>query len=153
MSRIQLPDDLSDFLRNHILRYLETDGAEGHMWDSSVIGGPGPVPTLLLTTQGRKSGKPRILPMIYGRTATGYAVIASKGGSPSDPAWYLNLVAHPEVDVQVADKCFKAVARTAAGDERAAIWRKMVAIYPPYEHYQEITERQIPVVVLEPVDL
>ena len=72
MARVSVPDDLPEFLRDHIRRYLETDGADGHLWDSTVVGGPGPVPTLLLTTRGRKTGNPRILPMIYDRTPTGW---------------------------------------------------------------------------------
>ena len=115
MARVSVPDDLPEFLRDHIRRYLETDGADGHLWDSTVVGGPGPVPTLLLTTRGRKTGNPRILPMIYDRTPTGFAVIASKAGAPTHPAWYLNLVAEPVVDVQVADRKFRARARTAEG--------------------------------------
>ena len=151
MSESSLPTELPEWIRNHVSRYLESDGADGHLWDSSVAGGSGMVPTLLLTTTGRKSGKALLLPLIYGKTETGYAIIASKGGAPSHPAWYFNLSANPEVDVQVAAEKFRARARTAAGDERAKIWGQMVGIYPPYTAYQERTEREIPVVVLEPV--
>jgi deazaflavin-dependent oxidoreductase (nitroreductase family) len=150
MSEISIPDYLPDWIRNHVRRYLESDGADGHMWDSSVAGGSGPVPTLLLTTRGRKSGEPRLLPLIYGKADGGYVIIASKGGAPSHPAWYLNLAAHPEVDVQVAADRFKATARVATGKERSALWSQMVELYPPYTAYQERTEREIPVVVLEP---
>jgi len=145
MTNPELPTWISD----HIRRYLATDGADGHLWNSSERGGPGPVPTLLLTTTGRKSGKPQLLPLIYGKTPTGYAVVASKGGAPEHPAWYRNLVAQPEVDVQVAADKFAARARTAAGAERAALWKQMAAIFPPYDAYQRSTEREIPVVVLE----
>jgi proline iminopeptidase len=150
MSEISIPDYLPDWIRSHVRRYLESDGADGHMWDSSVAGGSGPVPTLLLTTRGRKSGEPRLLPLIYGKADGGYVIIASKGGAPSHPAWYLNLAAHPEVDVQVAADRFKATARVATGEERSALWSQMVELYPPYTAYQERTEREIPVVVLEP---
>jgi len=146
-----IPAHFPDWIRDHIRRYRETDGADGHLWDSSVVGGPGPVPTLLLTTQGRKSGKALTLPLIYGKTKSGFAIIASKGGAPSHPAWYLNLTAHPEVDVQVEAKRFRAKARTASEPERSEIWKQMVAIYGPYTDYQERTEREIPVVVLEPL--
>lgn len=142
---------LPDWMREHVRRYLESDGADGHLWDSSERGGPGPIPTLLLTTTGRKSGKPQLLPLIYGKTSKGYAVVASKGGAPAHPAWYLNLVDHPEVDVQVGPKKLKARARTARGAERAALWKEMAAIFPPYDDYQRRTEREIPVVVLEPL--
>jgi proline iminopeptidase len=121
------------------------------MWDASVAGGRGLVPTLLLTTRGRKSGAPRVLPLIYGKTPRGYVVVASKGGAPSHPAWYRNLSAHPEVEVQVGPQTFQARARTATGGERSALWKQMVEIYPPYDDYQRRTAREIPVVVLEPL--
>jgi hypothetical protein len=108
MSEVLIPAHLPDWIRDHIHRYLESDGADGHMWDSSSVGGPGLVPTLLLTTTGRKSGKPQILPLIYGKAGKGYVIVASKGGAPSHPAWYINLTAHPEVAVQVGAKRFRA---------------------------------------------
>ncbi len=147
MSEVSVPAHLPDWIRDHIRRYLESDGADGPMWD---LGGPGLVPTLLLTTTGRKSGKPQILPLIYGKTENGYAIVASKGGAPSHPAWYLNLTAHPEVEVQVEAERFPVKARTATGAERSALWDQMVGIYPPYADYQKRTEREIPVVILEP---
>ena len=119
------------------------------MWDASAAGGTGLVPTLLLTTIGRKSGKPQILPLIYGKTEAGYVIVASKGGDPSHPAWYLNLTAQPEVKVQVEAKRFRARARTATGAERSALWDQMVGIYAPYPDYQKRTDREIPVVILE----
>ena len=143
-------DELPDWIRDHVRRYLASNGADGHMWDSSARGGPGVVPTLLLTTTGRKSGRKLLLPLIYGKTPSGYAVIASKGGAPAHPAWYLNLVDHPEVDVQVGAAKFRAHARTAAGGERGALWKQLAGIFPPYDDYQSRTEREIPVVVLEP---
>jgi deazaflavin-dependent oxidoreductase (nitroreductase family) len=141
--------ELPTWIRDHIRRYLESDGADGHLWDSSERGGPGPVPTLLLTTTGRKSGKPQLLPLIYGKTPAGYTIVASKGGAPEHPAWYLNLVAQPEVGVQVAADRFRARARTATGAERAALWKQMAGIFPPYDDYQRRTPREIPIVVLE----
>ena len=80
----------------------------------------------------------------------GYAIVASKGGAPTHPAWYLNLCAQPDVDVQVEARRFHARARTASGDERTALWNQMVGIYAPYTEYQGRAEREIPVVVLEP---
>ncbi len=147
MSEVSVPAHLPDWIRDHIRRYLESDGADGHMWD---LGGPGLVPTLLLTTTGRKSGKPQILPLIYGKTESGFAIVASKGGAPSHPAWYFNLTAYPEVEVQVEEQRFSARARTATGAERSTLWDQMVGIYPPYADYQKRTERKIPVVILEP---
>ena len=146
-----MANELPSWIRDHVRRYQESNGAEGHMWDSSVAGGPGPIPTLLLTTKGRKSGRELVLPLIYGKTPTGYAVVASKGGAPAHPAWYLNLVDDPNVRLQVGPEKLRARARTATGAERASLWKQMAKLFPPYDAYQQRTEREIPVVVLERV--
>jgi len=138
------------WIKNHTELY-RTDPEKAHMWDSSVAGGPGLLPTLLLTTTGRKSGEPRALPLIYGKHGNSYVIIASKGGWPTHPAWYLNLQANPECDLMVGPKAVKARARVAEGDERETLWKQLAEIYPPYDEYQEKTERQIPVVVLDPI--
>jgi deazaflavin-dependent oxidoreductase (nitroreductase family) len=143
--------ELPDWIKNHVERYIATDGADGYLWDASLGGGKGLVPTLLLTTTGRKSGNALTLPLIFGRSGASYVVVASKGGAPTHPAWYLNLQANPEVRVQVKGDKFTARAHTADTAERAALWPKMVEIYGPYEQYQTKTDRQIPVVVLTPV--
>ena len=145
------PTRLPDWIRDHIRRYTESNGADGHLWDSRVAGGPGLIPTLLLTTTGRKSKQRQVLPLIYGKTREGYAIVASKGGAPAHPAWYLNLSADPDVEVQVGAAKFKAKARTASGAERAALWKQLAEIYPPYDDYQRRTQREIPVVLLEPL--
>ena len=136
-------------IENHKRIYLDSDGAQGHLFDSKPLGGPGVVPCLLVTTTGRKTGRVRIQPLIYGETDAGYVIVASRGGAKTNPAWYLNLVAQPEVKVQVATDKFQATARTATGDERAQLWKHMVGVYPPYDDYQARTDREIPVVVLE----
>lgn len=151
MTEQRIAENLPDWIKDHLKRYLETDGADGHYWDATIGGGKGMVPTLLLTTVGRKSGKRLTLPLIYGPAGDGYCVIASKGGAPAHPAWYLNLDANPDVHVQVAADKFRARARVAEGAEREALWQKMVEIYAPYDDYQAATERRIPVVVLDPV--
>ncbi len=138
------------WIAEHIKLY-ETDPEKAHMWDSTPLGGPGLLPTLLLTTVGRKSGEPRALPLIYGPAGDGYVVIASKGGMPNHPLWFRNLEAQPECDVQVGAKKLRARARVAEGEERETIWKQMVEIYPPYTDYQKATERTIPVVVLDPI--
>jgi deazaflavin-dependent oxidoreductase (nitroreductase family) len=138
------------WIAEHIELY-RTDPEKAHMWDSSVAGGSGLLPTLLLTTVGRKSGQPRSIPLIYGEVDGGYAVIASKGGFPSHPLWYENLLARPECELMVGAKAVTARARIVEGDERSDVWAKLVAVYPPYDDYQERAEREIPVVVLEPV--
>jgi deazaflavin-dependent oxidoreductase (nitroreductase family) len=149
MAEPQAASKLPDWIQNHLARYIATDGADGYLWDASLGGGTGMIPTLLLTTVGRKSGRELTMPLIFGQSGKDYVVIASKGGAPAHPAWYLNLEADPTVRVQVKADKFMARARTAAGAERAGLWSKMVAIYAPYEVYQTKTERQIPVVVLE----
>jgi deazaflavin-dependent oxidoreductase (nitroreductase family) len=136
-ARAELPSWIADHLR----RYQATDGADGHLWNG--------VPCLLLTTTGRKSGAALTLPLIYGRDGERVVIVASRGGAPDHPAWYKNLAANPRVRVQVAADKFAATARTAAGEERARLWRAMTAIWPAYDEYQAKTTREIPVVVLE----
>jgi deazaflavin-dependent oxidoreductase (nitroreductase family) len=143
--------DLPDWIKDHISRYVATDGADGYLWDASIGGGKGMIPTLLLTTVGRKSGRVLTLPLIFGRSGANYVVVASKGGAPAHPAWYLNLQAKPEVQLQVKADKFKAAAHTADAAERAKLWPMMVEIYGPYAKYQTKTDRQIPVVVLQPL--
>ena len=143
--------DLPGWIKDHISRYVATDGADGYLWDATIGGGKGLVPTLLLTTVGRKSGRVLTLPLIFGRAGPDYVIVASKGGAPAHPAWYLNLEANPEVQVQVKDEKFTARAHAAQGAERAALWAKMVEIYGPYAQYQTKTDRQIPIVVLKRV--
>jgi deazaflavin-dependent oxidoreductase (nitroreductase family) len=151
MTESNTPRELPDWIKNHKERYIATDGADGYLWDASLGGGKGLVPTLLLTTTGRKSGNALTLPLIFGRSGASYVVVASKGGAPAHPSWYLNLQANPEVKVQVKGDKFTARAHTADTAERAALWPKMVEIYGPYADYQTRTDRQIPVVVLTPV--
>ncbi len=122
------------------------------MWDSGPLGGPGLLPTLLLTTTGKKSGQPRSLPLIYGEAGKSHVVIASKGGLPKHPIWYLNLEASPDCELMVGPKRVLARARVAEGEERERLWGQMAQIYPPYNEYQERAgARTIPVVVLDPV--
>jgi deazaflavin-dependent oxidoreductase (nitroreductase family) len=128
------------FGQEHVDRYRETGGEDGHDWEGTQ--------TLLLTTTGRRSGEPRELPLIYGRHGDDYLVVASKGGAPEHPAWYLNLEANPEVEVQVGPDRFKARARTATSQERAEMWQTMTAEWPAYDEYQTKTDREIPIVVL-----
>ena len=148
MTEPSKPSTLPDWISKHLARYLATDGADGYLWDASLGGGTGMVPTLLLTTVGRKSGRELTMPLIFGRHGPSYVVVASKGGAPAHPAWYLNLEANPSVRVQVKGEKFTARAHTANAAERAQLWPKMVQIYAPYELYQTKTERQIPVVIL-----
>jgi deazaflavin-dependent oxidoreductase (nitroreductase family) len=129
------------FGQEHVRRYRQTDGAEGHDWQGTTV--------LILTTTGRRSGEPRSTPLIYGKRGNDYVVVGSKGGAEEHPDWYLNLVEQAEVDVQVRGDRFKAQARTATPDERPDLWRTMTERWPAYDEYQRKTARQIPVVVLE----
>jgi deazaflavin-dependent oxidoreductase (nitroreductase family) len=140
------------WIAEHIALY-RSDPEKARMWDSTPLGGPGLLPTLLLTTTGRKSGEPRALPLIYGEAGDGYVVIASKGGMPNHPVWFLNLEANPVCELMVGPKHVRARARVAAGEERKRLWRQMAELYPPYDEYQQRAGgRTIPVVVLEPLD-
>ncbi|MBW2942725.1 nitroreductase family deazaflavin-dependent oxidoreductase [Zhongshania sp. CAU 1632] len=134
--------DLSLLGTEHVKRYRESGGEVGHIWNG--------VTALLLTTIGRKSGALRIQPMIYGRDGSDFIVIASKGGSPNHPAWYLNLTSNPSAEIQVKNKIMKVSARVAKGLERERLWDLMTSLWPNYDQYQERTDREIPVVVLTP---
>jgi F420H(2)-dependent quinone reductase len=107
-------------------------------------------PVLLLTTTGRKSGKARTLPLLYTRAGDAYAVIASKGGAPEHPLWYLNLKANPAAEITVGSQTIEVRARDAEGEERDRLWRELAELYSGYDKYVLKTTRRIPVVVLEP---
>lgn len=129
------------FGQDHIDRYLETDGKVGHEWEGTH--------TLLLTTRGRISGEERVSPLIYGRSGDDYLIVASKGGAPKPPAWYINLETDPVVKVQVLGDRFTALARTATPEEKAELWPVMTKEWPAYDEYQKRTSRDIPIVILE----
>ena len=139
----EVTDSPVNWVAEHTRRYVESGGEDGHEWR------PG-VPTLLLTTTGRKSGTKRRTALIYGRDNADYVVVASKGGAPEQPAWFLNLQADPAVEIQVLDSVVPATAHVAEGAERERLWALMRQIWPAYDEYQTKTDRQIPVVVLTP---
>jgi deazaflavin-dependent oxidoreductase (nitroreductase family) len=132
--------DLTFVGDSHIALYESTDGREGYFWNG--------VPTLLLTTTGRRSGEPRKIAIIYNEVDDKIVLIASMGGAPKHPAWYLNLVANPQVEVQIRGEKFSAVARVTESPEREELWRLSAAEWPNYDVYVTRTDRQIPVVVL-----
>jgi len=134
--------DYSLLGEDHVRRYQETDGEVGYEWNG--------VPTLLLTTTGRKSGEPRISPLIFGRDGDDYLIVASVGGMPNHPAWYLNLQADPHASIQVRGEHIDVVARTASPEEKPRLWRIVNEVWPNYDVYQSRTERVIPVVILSP---
>ncbi len=148
----KLAPNLQQWQIDHAEQYLSSGGAEGHLYKTTRPGyAEMTVPSLLLTTTGRKSGEKYIFPLFYGMTGGSYIVVASKGGAPDHPSWYKNLVAHPEVEVQVGTKTLRARARTVSGEERTRLWQEALKFWPLYADYEKKTEREIPVVVLDPV--
>jgi len=127
----------------HTFVYRATGGRLGHT-------APGMPQTLLLDHVGAKSGTLRTSPLVYAEDGRNLVLIASKGGYPQHPAWYHNLRANPETSVQVGRERRAVRARVATPDERARLWALALAVYPGYDGYQARTERQIPIVVLEP---
>jgi deazaflavin-dependent oxidoreductase (nitroreductase family) len=134
-------DSSSPWVAEQIAQYVETDGALPVFRYEA--------PLLLLTTQGRKSGEWRRTCLIYGPDADRYVIVASLGGAPKHPIWFLNLLANPRVWLQVGAESFWAIARVATPEEKPELWDKMVKIFPDYADYQVKTEREIPVVILE----
>lgn len=135
--------DLAMVGKVHLEKYLETNGETGYIWNG--------VTCLVMTTIGHKSGEPRQHPIIFSRDGNNFVVIASKGGSPDHPLWYLNLTKNPRVTLQIKDKKCEAIARTAKSPERERLWKEAAKAWPNYDVYVTRTTREIPVVVLEPV--
>ena len=117
-----------------------------------LFGRMGKSPILLLNTVGRKSGKKRTSPLLYAMDGEDFVIIASKGGASAHPAWYLNLMANPEATVEIGDSEVRVRAEEADSEEKGRLWQKMVEMYPAYDAYQEKTEREIPLLVLRPVE-
>jgi len=138
----EVVDSPTGWVASHIRGYVETDGRRGHRWHGA--------PTLLLTTRGRRTGRLRRTALIYGRDGDRYLVVASVGGAPRHPQWYLNLQADPDVRLQVGAERLRGTARTAGPEEKRRLWPQMVEIWPEYERYQARTDRDIPLVIIEP---
>ncbi|KUL40098.1 nitroreductase family deazaflavin-dependent oxidoreductase [Actinoplanes awajinensis] len=126
----------------HVARYIETDGEEGFHWRNGTE-------ILILFTTGRKSGEERSHALIFREYEGAYLVVASKGGAAAPPAWFVNLSANPQVEVQIKGDRFPATARVATAEEKPAMWAKMVEAWPDYDEYQTKTDREIPIVVLD----
>ena len=126
----------------HVARYLETDGEDGYYWRNGTE-------ILILFTTGRRSGQQRSHALIFREHDGAYLVVASKGGSDAPPAWFVNLQADPDVEVQIRGDRFRARARVATPAEKPAMWAKMAEVWPDYDEYRKRTSREIPVVVLE----
>ena len=141
MSGREVLDSPTEWVADHIRRYIETGGLDGHIWRR--------VPTLLLTTIGRRTGTRRRTALIYGMDGDDYIVVASKGGHPNHPLWYENLIVEPKVEVQVGSTIFQADA-TSINDQSCYehLWHKMVTIWPGFDQYKLKTSRTIPLVRL-----
>lgn len=134
--------DFSLFGDGHVRQYEATGGKIGHDWNGASC--------LILRVRGRKTGELRRVPLIYGRDGEDYVVVASRGGAPTHPGWYRNLVAHPDVEIQVWDEIIPVTARTGTPEDKKRVWPTMVRQWPPYDDYQKGTTRDIPVVLLRP---
>lgn len=134
--------DRNDWNRQTIEAFRANKGKVGGMWEGR--------PLLLLTTTGAKSGQRRTSPVMYLREGDHLYVFASKGGAPTSPDWYHNLVAHPDVTVELGGDTFKAIAKPVTGEERDKIYARWAEMYPQFGEYQEKTTRKIPVIELEP---
>jgi deazaflavin-dependent oxidoreductase (nitroreductase family) len=141
VKKTELGTDITLFGDDHVRQYRETDGEIGYIWNGTTI--------LLLTTKGRKSGEDRTIPIIFTRVGDAYVVMGSKGGSPTPPAWVLNILEDAQVKIQVKGDTFDAVARIAESPERERVWAECVKNWPAYDVYQTRTERVIPVIMLE----
>jgi deazaflavin-dependent oxidoreductase (nitroreductase family) len=133
---------MSDWNSKIIEEFRANDGKVGGPFEGA--------PLLLLHTVGAKTGQPRVNPVMYRQLADGYAVFASKGGAPTNPDWYYNLLAQPRVSAEIGTDTVEFVARVAEGEEREGIWTAHKAANPGFADYERKTSRQIPVVILEP---
>lgn len=142
-----------DFIKDHRRLYRTTGGRDGHIVNTGVVGTPRFSPTLVLKTVGRKTGKPQIAPLTYGLFGQEWVVIASKGGAPEHPAWYLNLQPAPTCEMQIATQSFRCRWREAEGEERQRAWDYMCGLYAPYADYERTARgRVIPVIMLLPIE-
>lgn len=134
----------------HVRMYRATGGRLGKNWRIGAAARKA-VPVCLLTTTGRKSGRPRTVPLCFMPDGDAVVLVASQGGLPANPAWYHNVVTNPEVHIEIGRRSSAYRARVAGPDERARLWPRLVDVYADYASYQSWTEREIPVVVCEPV--
>lgn len=136
------PPDLTLLGDDHVRAYRESGGEVGYLWNG--------VPTLLLTVTGRRTGRELTSPLIFGRDGDDYLVVASKGGAPSHPSWYLNLQTNPQAKIQVKAEALAVTAHTASAADKPRLWKIVTDVWPNYDVYQSRTDRDIPVVVLSP---
>ena len=127
-----------------------TGGRVGKNWRVGA-GFRKPVPICLLTSTGRKTGQRRTVPLCYLQDRSNIVLVASQGGLPTNPQWYYNIKANPAVEIEIGKRRMACTARVAAAEERARLWPRLVAMYADYASYQSWTEREIPVVICEPI--
>ncbi|MCA1008429.1 nitroreductase family deazaflavin-dependent oxidoreductase [Rhodococcus hoagii] len=134
--------------KTNVKLYRATGGRLGGKWR---VGSAFPwgIPVCLLTTTGRKSGQPRISPLLFLEDGDRVVLVASQGGLPKNPMWYLNIRTNPDVTIQIKSRIRKMRARVATDEERAELWPRLVAMYADFDNYQSWTDRQIPVVICE----
>jgi deazaflavin-dependent oxidoreductase (nitroreductase family) len=133
-----------DWVSEQVQRYEATGGKEGGTLEGK--------PCVILTTHGRHSGRLRKSPLMRVEHDGRYVVVASLGGAPKHPVWYLNLLADPRVTLQDGEKVMDLRARTATPEEKREWWPRATAAWPPYEEYQTKTDRDIPIVIFEPLE-
>jgi deazaflavin-dependent oxidoreductase (nitroreductase family) len=133
--------------QNHNTAIIDEFRANGGQVGGTFDGAP----LLLLHSTGARSGEERVNPMMYQRVSDAYAVFASKGGAPTNPDWFHNLRAHPEASVEIGDEVVQVVARVAGPSEREQIWSRQKERYPGFAEYERKTDREIPVIILDPV--
>lgn len=154
------PDGLDKPYVKKIIRTMSKVNVAVYQWSGGLLGStwrvgaafPKGVPVLLLTTIGRKSGEPRVAPLLFIEEGNKVVIVASQGGLPTHPLWYRNIQANPNVEVQIKRRKMKMVARDANEEERARLWPKLVAHYRDFASYKAWTDRVIPIVICTPVD-
>ena len=148
----ELRDTRKDWISEHREMYLQSGGAKGHIMDIVAVGGHNFTTHCLIKYTGRKSGKIFITPLIYGDIGGEVVIVASKGGADHHPAWYINIRDGKEVEFQIGTQAFRGTWREPQGDERKKVWDFMVDVFPAYANYQKSTDREIPLVMMKPVE-
>jgi deazaflavin-dependent oxidoreductase (nitroreductase family) len=148
----EIRDTRKDWMTEHREMYLRSGGAEGHIMDLTAVGGHPFGTHCLIKYTGRKSGKVFITPLCYADIGGEVVIVASKGGADHHPAWYLNIRESNEVEFQIATQAFRATWRGPAGAEREKVWDFVVDCHPFYANYQASTDRQIPLVMMKPIE-
>jgi deazaflavin-dependent oxidoreductase (nitroreductase family) len=141
-----------DWITEHRELYLQSGGAQGHIMDITAVGGHSFTTHCMIKYTGRKSGKVFITPLIYGDIGGEVVIVASKGGADQHPAWYLNILDSEFVEFQIGTQAFRATWRVPEGTEHDKVWNFMVDVFPSYAGYQASTDRQIPLVMMKPIE-